>query len=147
MILVKNVRLKSLWSAIPLDGQRTWHWFSRQHILECSGSNLLCKLTPSIGQFPSLNSTSRHSFPPLQSIREQIPEPNFCILESHFQSQRPLFMQLFKIFSTAKTTKKEMQTFYPIISLLLSILKWINIELTRLHSIWNLDQTQCDIIS
>ena len=64
VILVNNAMSKSLWFVIQLDGQKIWRWFFNQHILNCSGSNLLYNCTPSVERFSFMKSTSRHNSPP-----------------------------------------------------------------------------------
>ena len=65
-ILVNNGMSKSLWFVISMDGQRVSRRFLNQHVLDCSGSILLCNCTLSVKRFSLSKSTSQHScLPPL----------------------------------------------------------------------------------
>ena len=57
-ILVNNGMSKSLWFVISMDGQRVSRRFLNQHVLDCSGSILLCNCTLSVKRFSLSKSTS-----------------------------------------------------------------------------------------
>ena len=122
LILVDNVRSKSLWFAISLDGHIIWRLFLNWYILDCSGSNFLYKCTPSVDQFSFSKSTSRHNSPPPLSIRMNT---RTQFLHSCVKLSFPaILMRDLYICWTAETTRK-IQTFCTILCSLLSVLNFV----------------------
>ena len=121
-ILVNNGMSKSLWFVISMDGQRVSRRFLNQHVLDCSGSILLCNCTYQSSDF--LYRRAHHSIVAYHHYQLVLrPAPNFCILELNCPSQKPFFMRNLYIWLTVERTKIEMQTFYAIFCSLFSFLK------------------------
>ena len=69
IILVNNVRSKSLWFVNPLGGEIIGSWFLNQHIFDHRGFNFWYNCSQSLGQFSFSKSASGHSCLPPRSIR------------------------------------------------------------------------------